>query len=1238
MGAAMDSIVNPQGGFSHELRCCLGNTDVKRRIEQLLNGKFEYEVLPPVFSVRNIRQKLKQGELLTGAFEVTAPEGKRMRGFLYSSNTRVKFDPPEFTGTQSRIIYQVDPAGMHPGDTVDGVFTLCTDLGEYQIPYQFEIESTAAAVKPRSVSLPQLLELAKADPLEARARFMDPDYGTFLEEEDPLHSLLYRSLTKGSRLRPRETALAAERTAGRRGQSVQSQTDLSAGDPAARALEEYLIGAAGKETIELSLDESFLEMDAPERSVSHTVLLHRSTWGHMEISIRSDASFLRPEKRQISTDDFVGETWPLEFIIDKNFLHAGRNYGRIEISSCYQTIYLEVQVNAQVRSGELWREERVQKIMRSKLLGLYEDLRLGKIEMQAWIDRSVNVLSSYRRSGGRDTFSDLFLVQLYFADNKRIKGYRLLQELEQNPGRFQTQEQYGFYLYLSTFYERDAEYMDQVEARIAEMLRRQPDSWILQWTLLYLQDRYLKNDEARLDVIRTQVNYGCASPVMYLEAAIIFRKNPYILRRLDLFEKKILLYMLKQKMMTDELASHVGNLAVQNEAFESKLLRILTGCYEALGSRDCLKALCIILIAADKRDPVYFHWYAQAVQADLRITGLYEYYMETMDTVGIEKMPQIIRMYFSYDNSLNYHKKAAIYRDISDNRENVPQVYRSSRPQIQQFVIQQLSLGRIDRNLAVLYERFLTRRILTRSLADNLARLLFSFEITCKNPRMKSVVIVHDHLKHEQEVPLVGGFARVQIYHENARILLTDEEGRRYASPSLYMAERCLDAPLLITYCRELVPDHPMLTLYFTGRREAVTSVTLPYYKRAAERSELTDSFRMTCRRKVLDYYIANPLEEDLYSWLKGIRREEYAEAGKEQLEELLAREGLYEEAFALLEIYGSEDVAPPVLVRICSQLVLSREYDEDETLLAFCHECYANGKYDDNILTYLLMYYDGPVEEMKRLWNTGSSNDMDTLTLEEKILSLLLFTRMGTAGTEPIFVSYEKHLGRRKICKAYDILKCYEYLVKNLPVSDTLFRYLERCIDRGDEMEDVELLALLQHYAGMENLGGRRARLSEKLLDDFCERGMRFAFYLKFPHKLIRASQTDDRVFMEYVADPSHRVVLYYRRKGQDEYQKEVMNNIFEGIFVREFIIFDTEEMDCYTEEYDASGTLIKTSGHRILTSQQSDERDTSRYAQLGRMSRKAVEGESGRQALMKDLESYIQLDYLTEKLFTLV
>ena len=80
-------------------------------------------------------------------------------------------------------------------------------------------------------------------------------------------------------------------------------------------------------------------------------------------------------------------------------------------------------------------------------------------------------------------------------------------------------------------------------------------------------------------------------------------------------------------------------------------------------------------------------------------------------------------MYFVYNNTLDYHKRARIYRNISDNRDNVPQVFRGSREAAQKFVLEQLGMGRLDENLAVLYPLYLDRQMLTRSLAEKLLKL-----------------------------------------------------------------------------------------------------------------------------------------------------------------------------------------------------------------------------------------------------------------------------------------------------------------------------------------------------------------------------------------------------------------------------------------------------------------------------------------------------------------------------------
>ena len=1178
---------------------------MKQRAEQLINGNFEYEVKPPLISPENIKVQAGPGQVVTGSFTIESPNERKVRGFVHSSNPRVTFDPVQFFGLSSKIMFQADLTGLGSDEETDGAFTICTDRGEYTLPYLFVCsDRTPSGEKDLSMPDPyRLCEMAREDMAKAAALFDSEDYRNFLEKSDKRLYAMYRELT--------------------------------AANDAQTALEEFLITCGRKKPVELTLDENAVKLERPRGSVRSEFTIRKNGWGCLPIRITSDSRFLRPEKKELSTLSFVGDEYRVGYIIDTNFLHGGINMGRISVSTSYGTLYLEVTVDCH-RGNDEERSLRVRKLMQKKLLTLYMDLRMKKIEMSSWVERSLSVISSYKRAGGDDVFASLFMVQLHYAEGKRMKAGRLLQEIGTHSSRFTNNEQYAYYLYLTTFFDRDQAYVDRVEARIQQLFLQQRDSWIMQWVLLYLQEKYLRNDQAKIEAIAAQVRYGCSSPIMYLEAAQIYRKDPYQLRKLGSFEIKLLLFMAKYRILTEELAFQAANLAMQGQPFEPKLFRILKSGYELTGSKDLLRAICQLLINGQKKSREYFEWYALGVSEDVRITGLYEYYMETMDTMGIEKMPQVIRMYFAYNNSLSYHRKAAVYRDISDNRDNVPQVYRSSRTDMEHFVVEQLGLGRVDRNLAVLYERFLTRRLLNRNLAEQLAKILFTFEVTCKNPEMSAVVVVHDCLKEPEETPLKNGQAKVRIYAENAGILLKDRSGQLHSSDTLYQAERYVDSPLLITYCRELVPDNPGLVLYITSRGGEVNEETLQAYIRGSEYDMLRDWYRDRLRLALLDYYARNDMVSDRYEFLRSLNDSDYVRIGKGKLVALLAQEGLYEKAFSLIEQYGCENVDLAVLVRICSQNVLGREYEEDDVLLAYCSRCYTFGKYDDNILTYLLMYYDGPIEEMKRLWHSGRQNDMDTMALEEKILSLILFTRSGTEDTEQIYLAYRSKMGRKRTGRAYLNLKAYEYLIRNLPVNDVIFEIIETNILREEQVEDVCKLALLRYFSGLPSLGEHREHTVEALLKEYDERDIRFDFYRKFPYRLRRRCQLEDKVFLEYVADPSHTVIACFRRTGEEgEFDREPMKNAFEGIFVKEFILFETETLECYIEEYNGD-ELINTSSRRILSGLGGEGAPRDRFAMLGEMSRYEQDGQM--QKLSEGLENYRQLDYLTQKIFLLV
>ena len=87
----------------------------------------------------------------------------------------------------------------------------------------------------------------------------------------------------------------------------------------------------------------------------------------------------------------------------------------------------------------------------------------------------------------------------------------------------------------------------------------------------------------------------------------------------------------------------------------------------------------------------YFPWYAKAVERNIRITRLYEYYIETMDASFDEVLPQVIRMYFSYSNTLAGQKKSADLRQRDQKTAKKDRhTFQSYRPAMEVFTARQI--------------------------------------------------------------------------------------------------------------------------------------------------------------------------------------------------------------------------------------------------------------------------------------------------------------------------------------------------------------------------------------------------------------------------------------------------------------------------------------------------------------------------------------------------------------------
>ena len=81
------------------------------------------------------------------------------------------------------------------------------------------------------------------------------------------------------------------------------------------------------------------------------------------------------------------------------------------------------------------------------------------------------------------------------------------------------------------------------------------------------------------------------------------------LKKLGKFEVRVLLFAVKHKLMTKELALYTANLASQMKTFDPHLYKVLEKAYDMYEESMILTAICTLLIKGNCMDSRYFKWY-----------------------------------------------------------------------------------------------------------------------------------------------------------------------------------------------------------------------------------------------------------------------------------------------------------------------------------------------------------------------------------------------------------------------------------------------------------------------------------------------------------------------------------------------------------------------------------------------------------------------------------------------------
>lgn len=1181
---------------------------MRARIGQIAAGRFNGTKPILAFSEETIDLSVIEGRSEAGSFVIESTNQIKICGIVYSTNPRMECLNPHFEGEKVRIRYQFNSKGLTEGDTCEGKFVIVCNQIEYSLSFCARItrlyaEASTGAVK----SLDDFTRLAASNWDEAYHLFYNRNFLNTIPYDNVYERLTYEG--------------------------------FACARPSGQNMEEFLIGVNKKQPVSISVDKSEEIFMASKEPQSGCFTITKDNWGYTEIRLRTDCEFIKLSKPVLTLDDFIGKTYLYEYIIDASAMHAGRNFGRIYIDGVYQSFTIDITAGVRDDDGSI-SDIAVTKDIKECMVGimeLYTSFRLKRIVTGVWANETISILNHLHALVPDEHMYELMKAQAFIINRQRQEAKWILDDFKHsNPDK--KAPIWGYYLYLMTLLEREPSYVDNMTHEVELIFYENPDSVLLFWVLLFLRDQYFDDSAGKLKDIKYWVLRGCSSPYLYIEAYYLISQDSYLIKELSVFELRILSWAVKEKALTKELAGAIFEAVDLAGGFDNRVYELLTAAYEICPEAEYVGIICSYLIKGHKNDTCFHKWFELGIENKLRLTGLYESYLLTMNDRQISPVPKIIQMYFSFDNKLPYRKLAVLYNNIIAAKETEPEVYHKYRKAMGRFAMDQVQLRHIDDNLAVLYEDMLELGFINEELSAAFSDIIYTHKLIVFDKRIVRAIIYQNEMKEPQIVPVTDQCAYFELFSNDYVILFEDSRGYRYVKSISYRLQRLMDAEKYLDRCISLSPDRPQyIVSHFKHVRDYsdFTKDDLKLFKPVFYSESFSDSYKAVMGYRILKYCQLHDYEDYVRPFLQSINFDTLQKDARKYLIDMLVSNRLYEKAYDMAMEYGIDMLAAASKVVLCEN-ALKVQHVDDDFMVQLAISAFKTGKYSDLVLKYLCENYTGPTDELINLWHAADKFSISSMKLDERILEQGVYTQIEPEKISDIFMEYYKRAGNEKLILAYISLVAHGYLHSGGCKADFIFDIIEKRFIGNRTLNDACQLALLKHFAEKTDITQAELEIEDTLLKYYIYNNMYFDFFARLDYRLLEKYFLYDKAFLQYESTPGTHVVLHYSRdEDGEEFNSEDMVEMYDGIYVKTFVIFFGELIRYYiTEEHDNS-IEVKES-NRLTCNNIPGDNDHSRYNLINEMI--ISDTLSDETTLKSNIDEYKRLDAATKQLFKLI
>ena len=837
---------------------------------------------------------------------------------------------------------------------------------------------------------------------------------------------------------------------------------------------------------------------------------------------------------------------------------------------------------------------------------LYEKMKLKQISKTDWLYKTHNILESLVELQDKDYVIELFYAQLLITKND-IEDASIQLESVSTWLKDNAQEHpihHAYYLYLNALICKDLEYNKRVILKLKEMVEKFPGMWQIGWLLFYIEQTVAEKDN--MDLVKK--NYmalkdmflkGCRSPFLYLEARELLEINHTLIYQFSEFEIQTLLYMFRNKVISDSLVSVVSDFLIPFTTYQPSYVLLLKNCYKRMPSILILEAICRLLIEGKRIGEGEVKWYELGIEASLSLSGLYEYYLYSLpvntwdlrktEYITDKKIPISVLKYFTNSGTLEAKIKACLYAYIQKYRAYFLDIYKEYAPLIFPFTYAELLNNNISYSLAYLYEYILDNEILSEDYYTQFLQVCHTYKLRNLYPKQGVIRVKYINDNTEYTIPFEEGECFITVFGKKYELYLCDYEGKQTK----------LVEPIIDEFLNQ------------EKHRELLDLIGKNHYLYQLSKVEKIDFDNLTPSN--IDEIIFVLSMENITKNFK---------------EHIIARTLPY------LDMQEREEDIKEFLSYLSLDSDISKFFE-----LQIWEKAKQNEKIGRHGIEFLIANFQGSVLEGIALFYKAREYDLDTRVFAVELLNKMIETNQTTLKYQDIFAYCLEQNVNKYVMVQFVEKKAEEGYKNGEVIADTIINCFVSYYFSGVEFNLLTKLWFVKECSkkSFNTLSEQKIDILKEILS-FCSKEDIYLTYMCSFFDLCPQLRRKEAIqVLEYVGNPKEPISVTYAIGAQleQEYKEsDMMLEIYPGVYTKEFLLFYGERANYMIYGLQATEKILLQQGvlHNILTD---TIKDKSRFTALNEI-QKQREGKD-REETYKVIEAYAKKNALVECFFKL-